>query len=156
MLVEEVFAAFEKDSGSRVGGVHLRHRGAEMVVDRRAFPEALVYAFLLAQFEIAPLQNHTHALNQEHATEYRQQQLLVHNHSRDSNDAADGQAARVAHEDLRRESVVPQETYQSAHESSQENNQLLTVRNVHHIEIVRQNIVARHIRQHNERNADYR
>ena len=72
----------------------------------------------------------------------------------DADDTADGEAARVAHEDLCGEAVVPEEAYQCADKGGEENNQLFAARDVHHIEIVRPDATAADVGECNERRTD--
>ena len=53
----------------------------------------------------------------------------------DTNDATDGQGTRIAHKDLGRVGVVPQETDHGSHEGTEENHQFLRVGDVHDVEV---------------------
>ena len=70
---------------------------SEMVVQGTFLPDAVFLACLDETLHVQVTQN----LEEEHAAEQRQQQLFVHDDSRHGNDAANGQATRVAHEDIK-------------------------------------------------------
>ena len=71
-----------------------------------------------------------------------------------TNDTADGERSRVAHEHLRGVGVVPQEADERAHHGADEDDQFLRARDVHDIEVGRIFDMARHIGQYAERYTD--
>ena len=115
----QVLAAFEQNRTSRIVLQHLIHRRAEMVMQRCSLPHAHVTPAFLIIFIYLCLQDYTHALHEEDAAKNRDHQLLMDHHGADTDDAADGQTARIAKEHLCRETVKPQITHQSTHKSSQ-------------------------------------
>ena len=135
-------------------GVELRVQSPEVVVDRCGTEHAHPLALLLHQLEPLRLDDDAEALDKEDATEQRQQQLLMDDDGAHTDDAANGQRTGVAHEDLCRVGVVPQETYHSTDERRQEHHQLLSMGNVHNIEIGRVDDVSRHIGQDEQRYTD--
>ena len=78
----------------------------------------------------------------------------MHDDGRHRNDTADGQAARVAHEDLGREGVEPQKANQCAHKSGQKDHQLLASRDKHQVEVTGCHGVTRNIGQGHQSDAD--
>ena len=148
--------AFEIHRACGVVAQHLLHGCAEVVVQRRALPYTDVLAAPFGELIHLRLQDDTHTLHQEHPAKDRQEQLLVDNHGAHTYNAAYGEAARVAHEDLRRETVPPEEAYQRTHECRKKHYQFLAARDVHHIEIVRKHHIATDIRQYDKCRSDNR
>ena len=108
-----------------------------MVVYGSHQQQAVAFAvFALGVFEVADLHHHREAFDQKDAAQQRQQQLLADAEGEDGDDAADRQRAGVAHEDLRREGVVPKEADQRADQRRGEDDQFAAVRDVHDIEVV--------------------
>lgn len=58
-------------------------------------------------FEIGHLQHHRQTFDKEDAAENGEQQFFANQNGRHGNNAADGEAARIAHEHLRRIGVIP-------------------------------------------------
>ena len=87
-----------------------------MVVQGTFFPYAVLLACLDKTLHVEVGEN----LEEEDATEQGKQQLLVHDDGGDSDDAANGEAARVAHENLGREGVEPQEADERTDKSGEE------------------------------------
>ena len=71
-------------------------------------------------------------------------------------DAAYGQTARVAHEDLGREGVVPQISYQGSDESRQKHHHLLAAGHEHQVEMPRQHSITGDVGEHSQRQPYYR
>ena len=68
-----------------------------------------VTVFLFRISEIADLDDHAQAFHQEHAANDGDQPFLTDDDRQGGDDAAEGEAARIAHEDLRRIGVIPEE-----------------------------------------------
>ena len=92
--------------------------------------------FAFGVFEVAHLKHDREALDQEDAAEKGQQQLLADAESEDGDDAADGERAGIAHEDLCREAVVPEEADQRTGQRRCEDDQFAAARNVHDVQVV--------------------
>ena len=90
----------ELDGAGGIGLKHLLHAGTEMVMYGGTFPNALVYSLALAQLIVKTLAYNRQALNQEHAAQDRQEQLLVYAQCSNRNYTANGKAACIAHEYL--------------------------------------------------------
>ena len=125
-----------------------------MVVDGRALEEALFPSVPLARLVVDALQDDRQVLHQEHAAEDGDEQFLVDDDGKDGDDAADGQAARVAHEHLRRIGIVPQEAYQCADEGTDEDDQFLRPGDEHDVQVARELDVARDVGQDAQCQAD--
>ena len=70
------------------------------------------------------------------------------------NDAADGQAACIAHEYLCRVSVVPEEAYHGADEGADEDYQFFRARDIHDVQIAGIFDVAGYVRQYTQSQTD--
>ena len=71
-----------------------------VVVEWSTSENPLLYAFLLAFFEVCNLQNYRHVLCHEYAAEQNKQNLLVQQNGYHANNAAYGKASGISHEDL--------------------------------------------------------
>ena len=69
-------------------------------MQRCSLPHAHVTPAFLIIFIYLCLQDHTHAFHEEDAAKNRNHQLLMDHHGADTDDAADGQTARIAKEHL--------------------------------------------------------
>ena len=121
----------EGDGGVRPSFLEVAVTCAEMVVQGTFLPNTVFLPSLHEAFHIEVGED----FEEEHAAKQGQQQLFVHDDGRHRDDAADGQTARVAHEDLCREGVEPQEAYECAYKSSHKDHQLLAAWDVHQIEV---------------------
>ena len=96
-----------------------------VVVERGHAPDTCAHAvFLLGKLEVEALQEHGQALGEEYPAEQGYQEFLAHEHCAHADDAADGETARIAHEYLRREGVVPEEADERAHKGTHEDGNL--------------------------------
>ena len=110
----------------------------EMVVQGRHAPHAVADTrALLGVTEPETLDDDGQALGEEYAAQQRNQQFLAHQHGAHADDAADGEAARVAHEYLGGEGIEPEEADEGAHEGAHEDGNLSGSGNIHDIEEVR-------------------
>ena len=64
------------------------------------------------------------------------QKLTIPHLLKDGDDAADGERAGIAHEDLCREAVVPEEADQRTGQRRCEDDQFAAARNVHDVQVV--------------------
>ena len=115
--------------------VELRVETAEIVVDRCGTENTDTLTLPLHQLEPLRLNDDTQALNEEDATEKGQQQLLMDDDRTDTDDAANGQRSRVAHEHLSGIGVIPQETNHGSDKRRQEHYEFFGMRNIHDIEV---------------------
>ena len=152
----QVGAAFEENRTGRVVLQDLLHGRAEMVMQRRAFPDTYMTAFLLVVLINLRLENDADALHEEDTTEHGNHQLLVNDHRANTDDSADSQAAGVAEEDLRREAVEPQITHQRTDKRREEDNEFFAARDVHDVKIFRPDDAAAGVCEYEQGYADYR
>ena len=136
-------------------GVELRLLRAERVVQRCALEHALLHSVARSELGVPHLHDYAQALYEEYAAQYGQHQLLVDDDCADGYYAADGERAGVAHEDLRRVGVVPEETYERADERTHEHHKLLRARDVHYVEVGGVFYVARHVGEDAQGDAYY-
>ena len=101
--------------------------GPEVIMDRAFLPDSVLLAALEEQLDVQVGED----FKEEHATEQGKQKLLVHDDGRYGYHAANGEAARVAHEDLGRVGVEPQETDEGTHKSGHEHDKLLAAGDIH-------------------------
>ena len=153
-FVEQSFGPRHLDGAAGVHLLHLGYRGAEVVVDGGALEEALLHALLLAPLVVEALDDDREALDEEHAAEDGDEQLLADDDGADGDDAADGEAAGVAHEHLRGEGIVPQEADEGTHEGTEVDHQLFGAGDVHDVEVAGHGDVTGHIGQDAEHDAD--
>ena len=78
----------------------------------------------------------------------------MHDDGRYGDDAADGQASGVAHEDLGREGVEPQETDEGADEGGHEDHQFFAAWDVHQVQVARCDRVTGDIGQQQQGQSD--
>ena len=82
----------------------------EVVMQGRHLEDALAHAALaLRDLEIEHLNHHREVFNKEDGAQDGNEQLLAYEDGKHGNDATQAQAARIAHEHLRRIGVIPQE-----------------------------------------------
>ena len=136
-------------------GVELARLRAEVVVYGGALEYALLHAPTLAQSVPVYLHYHAQALNEEYAAEYGQHEFLVYDYCRDGYYASYRERTRVAHEHLGRVGVIPQETYERAHEGAHEHHEFLRARDVHYVQIGGKLHVRAHIGQNAQCHAYY-
>ena len=125
-----------------------------VVYGRHEENPASLAVLALRILEVGHLQHHRAAFDQEDAAQQRQQQLLADAEGEYSDDAADGERTRVAHEDLRRKRVVPQKAHQCADHGERKDHQLAALGDVHDIEVVGIDDVAREVGQHGQHHDD--
>src|ERR1051326_4784059 len=90
----------------------------EMMVERRHLEDAPSFTVLPARvLEVITLDDHRDCFHQEHSAERRQQKLFLDQDAERTDRASKGKRPRIAHKDLRREGVKPQESQRSTHES---------------------------------------
>ena len=150
----QIASAFEFDDTTRIILQYLLHGCAEMVMQRRAFPDTDVLSAFLIELIDLRLYDDADTFHEEHTAEHRNHQLLVYDHGADADDASYGKAARVAEEDLCGKSVEPQITDQRTDEGREEHHYLFRARDVHHIEILRPDDTTAGISQHEQGYAD--
>ena len=109
---------------------------------------------LFGVLEVEDLQHDRQRLDEEDAAEDGYQQFFADDDGEDGDDAAEGQAARVAHEDLRGIGVVPQEADRGADKGRGEDHQLLGAGDEHDVEERGKLEVRRGVGQHPKRDAD--
>ena len=90
---------------------------------------------LVAIFCNLYLSHYAYALHEEHETEYRDEQFLVDDYCRNSDDTTDCQRTCIAHKHLSRIGIVPKETNHGTYESTKEYHQLLRVGDIHDVEV---------------------
>ena len=78
----------------------------------------------------------------------------MQNNRRHGNNSSDGQAARVAHEDLGRVGVEPQESDKRTDEGCQEDYNFFTAWDIHQVEVACSDRVAGDVGQNDQCNAD--
>ena len=104
--------------------------------------------------EIIHLQNNRQTFHEKNTAQQRNQQFLAH-HQRDyGNQAPQGQASRVAHENRGRIRVVPQKPDARPHKRRAENDQLAEIGYVHDVEVTGKNGIARQVGKQAQREAD--
>ena len=106
-------------------GLEILVLGAEMVMYRGALEDALFAPVFLSTFVIPHLQYHAETLDEEDAAQEWQQQFFMDDDGTHSDDAADGERPRVAHEYLRRVGVVPEETDECSDEGAHKDHKFL-------------------------------
>ncbi len=100
-----------------------------MVVQRRHEEDAPALAvFALRSLEPAHLHHDRQALYEEDAAQDGYQQLFPYHYGEDGDDPAEGEAAGVAHEDLRRVGVIPEEAHRGTGKGGGKDHQLADVR----------------------------
>src|SRR5262249_48114899 len=97
-------------------------------------PSALSILFS-GVFEIRNLDYHRQVFYQEDPAQYRQHDLLAYSQRKNSDDAAKRKAARVAHEYLRREGIVPKETKTRSNKCGTEDHDLTEIRDIHDVQV---------------------
>ena len=75
----------------------------------------------VSHFRILGLQDNADAFNKEHKAENWEHQLFVYDDCDNSDNATDGKAAGVAHEDLSWVGIVPKKANESADKCAQKN-----------------------------------
>ena len=120
-----------------------------MVVQRAFLPNPVFLARLDKAFYVQIGED----FEEEHTAEQGQQQFLVHDNGRNGDESADGQATCVAHKDLGRVRVEPQEAYQGTNKGSHEYDEFLAARDIHHIEVARRDCITGDVGQYDERQA---
>ena len=153
-LMQQRVGACHLDAASGVHLLHLRHGGAEVVMDGGALEETLLHALLLAPLVVEALDDDREALHEEDTTEDGDEQLLADDDGTHGDDATDGEAAGVAHEDLGGKGVVPQEADEGTHEGTEVYYQLLGAWDVHDVEVACHGDMAGHIGQDAEHDTD--
>ena len=153
-LMQQRVGACHLDAATGVHLLHLRHGGAEVVMDGGALEESLLHALLLAPLVVEALDDDREALHEEHAAEDGDEQFLADDDGTHGDDATDGEATRVAHEDLGGEGVVPQKTDEGTHEGAEVYYQLLGARDVHDVEVAGHGDVTGHVGEDAEHHAD--
>ena len=123
-------------------------------MDGRTLEDALLHPFLLSLPEVTDLQDNRQILYKEHTAQNRDEQFLMDNDSEYGNDSPDSQASGIAHEDLRRECIVPKETYQRTDKGANEDYQFFTSGDVHNVQITGILDVAGHVCQYAQRDPD--
>ena len=123
-------------------------------MDGRALEDAALLAAVLPELEVFHLKDDAEALQEEDATEDGQQQFLVDNNGQDGDDAANGQATRVAHKYLGGIGVVPEETDERTDGSANEDDQFLRARDIHNIEVTGIFYMTADIRQDTQGDTD--
>src|SRR5690606_37794689 len=111
----------EADHHRRLRPAHL----LEVVVDRGHQEDALA-----GGLEVGDLDHHRGRLDHEQAADDAQHQLVLGGHGDGAERAAEGQRAGVAHEDLGRRGVVPEEADAAADEGGAEDGQFPPARHV--------------------------
>ena len=134
--------------------IELCHCGPEMIVYRCPLEYPLFDSFFLSFLEIFHLQDYRQVLYQEDSAKNRNQQFLVDDDGKYSNDTSDGQTARISHEYLCREGIVPKETDQCSDEGTDIDYQLLASRYIHDIQVAGIFNMARHVGQYSQRDSD--
>src|SRR5258708_36078799 len=84
--------------------------------------------FLLRISEISHLYGYAKHFYQEYAAEYGYQPFLTDDDGEGCDDPAEGKAARISHEYLRRIGVVPKKAHAAADEGAYEDGQLTQIR----------------------------
>lgn len=106
----------------------------EMMVDRRHQEYASSFAiFFLGIFEIGFLNDYAAGFNEVDAAEDRDEQFLADDDAGNGHDAAEHQAACVAHKDLGGEAVPPVETQAGTNGGGDEYYELPDVGDVHDV-----------------------
>ena len=100
-----------------------------MVVERRSQKHAMRLRILQpmaapAVLEHEPLQDHAHHFADEYAADHQQKELALEQNRHRAERTAERERARVAHEDLRRERVEPQEADARAEHGGAEDGEL--------------------------------
>ncbi len=108
-----------------------------MVMERCAFPYTHMLPPFLVELIYPGLDDDGEAFHQEDTAEQGYEEFLMDDHGANADDAADGEAAGVAKEDLGGEAVEPEVTDQRADEGREEDHEFFRARYVHHIEILR-------------------
>ena len=132
---------FKGDCAVGPGLLEVAIAGAEMVMQGTFLPNAVLLSRPDEMFHIQIRED----FEEEHAAEQGQEQFLVHDDGRHGDDATDGQATRVAHEDLGGIRIEPQETDEGTHESSHEDDKFFAARDIHQIEVARCDCVTGNI-----------
>ena len=116
----------DADNPKARGDFALRHTRFLVVVVQRRHPEnAPAFAVLpLGVAEPSDLHDHAQVFDQENPAQDGDEQLFTDGNGKRGDDAAEGQAAGISHEDLSRISVVPQEADAGAHKCGDEHHQL--------------------------------
>ena len=117
-FVEECIGACYLDGAAGIHLLYLCNRGTEVIMDGGALEEALLHPFLFASLVVEALDDDREALYEEDAAEDGDEQLLADDDGAHGNDATDGEATRVAHEDLCGEGVVPEEADEGTYEGT--------------------------------------
>ena len=117
-----------------------------MVVERghEEYPLALS-ELLLGVLEVADLHDDGEILDQEDSAKDRQEQFDMDQYGVDGNYSADGKRAGVAHEDLRRVGVVPQETDGGPDEGGHVDHKFGRVGYEHDVQVVGEGVVRRDV-----------
>ena len=102
---------------------------------------------LASELKGAHLQNHRERLHHKNSADEGQQQFLLDDHSHRGDGPAQSQGTDIAHENLRRIRVVPQESKARPHHGATENRQLRHQREVLDREIIRPSRISRHVSQ---------
>src|SRR5258706_16273812 len=87
-------------------------------------------AFAAAPFEIEPLKHHRTRFGDEHAAHDEKYDLLPDDHRDRAKSGAERKRAHVAHEDVRRVGVEPEEPKARADQGTAEHGELRRSRNV--------------------------
>ncbi len=129
--------------------------GLLIMVMQRAHQEdaAALAIFLLGMLEVGYLHHHTQILYEENAADDRHQQFFANDDGQRGDDAAQCQAARIAHKHLRRIGIVPKKPDTGPHKCTNEHGQLTQVRDVHDVEIAGEDEIARHVGEDAEANS---
>ena len=115
---------------------------------QRSHPEN---AFPIPQLVAPHLQHHAQCLENKHAANKRQQQLLLDHHRHRPNRPAQRQRSYISHEDLRRMCVVPEKPDTRPHHRPAKHSELTHHRHPLHLQVVRKHGMAAHIGQHRQR-----
>ena len=129
----------------------------EMLMDRRHQEDTPAFTvFFLGVFEIAYLDDDGDGLHEINAAEDGNQQFLSDDDTQYGDDTTQTQTAGVTHEYLRGEAVPPVETDAGSNQGSDEDYQFADVGDVHDVQIIGENAVARQIGENGYANSDDR
>ena len=122
-------------------------------MQRGSLEDAPLQSLAVAHLGIVGLQDDTQALHEEDEAKQGQQQFLVYDDGCHADDAADGQAARIAHEHLGGIGIVPEEANQCADEGTDEDDEFLGTWDVHDVQVGCHVDVTAHVCQDAQRYA---
>ena len=116
-------------------GVEVLVEFPEVVMDGRGAEDPDTLAFAQLVFEVGCLDDDAETLDEENAAEDGEQQFLVDDDGTHTDDTADHQRPRVAHEHLCGIGVVPEKTNHRSDEGTEEDHQFLRSRDIHDVEV---------------------